>query len=42
MFTYKYLDVDEFWLTSSMPQERFKLQIGLNYTVIPENVVYED
>ncbi len=26
-------------LTSSMPQQRFKLQISLNYAVIPDNVV---
>ncbi len=39
MFTYIYLNVDECWLTSSMLQQRFKLQIVLNYAVIPENVV---
>ncbi len=38
MVTYIYLNVDECWLTSSM----FKLQMLLNYAVIPENVVSED
>ncbi len=42
MFTYIYLNVDECWLTSSMPQQRFKLQILLDYAVIQENVVSED
>ncbi len=42
MFTYIYFNVDEWWLTSSVPQQSFKLQILLNYAVIPENVVSED
>ncbi len=42
MFMYIYLNVNECWLTSSMPQQRFKLQIKLNYAAIPENVVSED
>ncbi len=42
MFTYIYLNVDDCWLTSFMPQQRFKLQSLLNYAVIPENVVSED
>ncbi len=41
MFTYIYRNVDECWLTSSMPQQRFKLQILLNYAVIPENIISE-
>ncbi len=41
MFTYIYLNVDEYCLTSSMPQKRFKLQRLLNYAVIPENLIYE-
>ncbi len=41
MFTYIYLNVDECWLKSSMSQQRFELQILLNYAVIPENVVSE-
>ncbi len=42
--TYKsmFLNVDDWWLTSSMPQQIFKLQILLNYAVIPENVISED
>ncbi len=40
--TYIYLNVDDCWLTSSMPQQRFKLQILLNYAVILENVISED
>ncbi len=31
MLTYIYLNVGECWLTSSMPQQMFKLQISLNY-----------
>ncbi len=31
-----YLNMDECWLTS-MPQQRFKLQISFNYDIIPEN-----
>ncbi len=43
MLTYIYLNVDDCWLTSSMPQQRFKLQKKLvNYAVIPENVIFED
>ncbi len=42
MFTYIYLNVDDCWLTSYIPQQRFKLQIMLNYAVIPENVISED
>ncbi len=42
MFIYIYLNVDECWLTSSMPQQRFKLHILLNYAQIPENVISED
>ncbi len=42
MFTYTYLNVDECWLKSSMPQQRFKLQILLNYAVIREKVISED
>ncbi len=40
-FTHIYLNVDEYWLTSSIPQQRFKLHILINYAVIPENVVSE-
>ncbi len=42
VLTYIYFNVDEWWLTSSMPQQRVKLQIVLNYDVIPENVISED
>ncbi len=42
MFTYIYLNVDGCWLTSSMPQESFKVHILLNYALIPENVFSED
>ncbi len=41
MLTYIYLNVDDCWLTSSMPQQTFKIQIVLNYAVIPENVISE-
>ncbi len=34
MLTYIYLDVDECWLTSSMSEQMFKLQISLNYGTI--------
>ncbi len=34
MLIYLYLDVDECWLTYSMPQQRFKLHISLNYANI--------
>ncbi len=37
MVTYIYLNVNECWLTSSMPQQRFKLQISLNYAHIEQN-----
>ncbi len=30
---YLYFDVDECWLTSSMPQQRLKLQISLNLDI---------
>ncbi len=36
MFIYIYLNMDECWLSSSMPQQRFKLQLLLKYAVIPE------
>ncbi len=39
---YIYLNVDNCGLTSSMPQQRFKLYILLNYVVIPEKVISED
>ncbi len=39
---YIYLNVDDCWLTSSMRQQMFNLQILLNYAVIPENVISED
>ncbi len=42
MFTYIYLNEDECWLIFFMHQQRFQLQILLNYAVIPENVVSED
>ncbi len=42
MLTYIYLNADECWLTSSMPQQRFKLQTLFNYAVFLENVVSED
>ncbi len=41
MLTCIYLNVDDCWLTSSMPQQMFKLKILLNYAVIPENVISE-
>ncbi len=41
MLTYIYLNVDECWLTSPMPYQRFKLQILLNYAVNPENFISE-
>ncbi len=34
-----YLNVDECWLTSSMPKQRFKLQISLNYGKSWQNLV---
>ncbi len=42
MLSYLNLNVDDCWLTSSMPQQMFKLQILLNHAVIPENVISED
>ncbi len=43
MLTYIYRNMDKCWLTSSMSQQKFKLQIYLiKYTVIPENVICED
>ncbi len=36
---YIYLDVNECLLTSSMPQQRFNLQISLNYANIEEDVL---
>ncbi len=33
--------MDEYWLTSSMPEQRLKLQISLMYGVIPENVAFK-
>ncbi len=39
MLTNIYLNVDECWLTSFVPQQRFKLQISLNYGKIEQNVV---
>ncbi len=42
MLTYVYLNVDECKLTSSIPQQSFKLQMYLNYAIIPENVVFEE
>ncbi len=36
MLIYIYLNVDDCWLTSSMPQQRFKNQSLLNYAVIPK------
>ncbi len=38
MFTNIYVNVDECWLTSSIPQQMFNLQIVLKYVVIPNNV----
>ncbi len=42
MLTYIYFNVDDRLLTYSIPQQRFKLQIVINYVVIPENVISED
>ncbi len=42
MLTYIYLNVDECWLSSPMPLQRFKLQILLKYAVNPVNVISED
>ncbi len=40
MLTYIFLNVNECWLTSSMPQQMFKLQISLNYVNIKQNVFF--
>ncbi len=37
MVTYIDLNVDECWLISSMPQQRFKLQLSLKYVNIEQN-----
>ncbi len=42
MLTCKCLNVDDRSLTSSMPQQMFKLQMLLKYAVISENVISED
>ncbi len=42
MLTYTYLNVDDYWLTSSMPKQRIKFQSVFNYAVIPENVISDD
>ncbi len=39
MLTYIYLNMDECWLTSPIPQQSFKLQIYLNYGIFEQNVV---
>ncbi len=39
MLTYIYLNVNECLLLSSMPQQRLKLHISLNYGNIYQNVV---
>ncbi len=39
MVTYICFNVDECWLTSSMPQQTFKLQISLNYAYIEQIVL---
>ncbi len=39
MLIYIYLNVDDCRLTSSMPKQRFNLQIELTYAVIPGNVI---
>ncbi len=41
MLTYIYFNVDDCLLKYYMPQQRFKLQIVINYVVIPENVISE-
>ncbi len=38
---YAYLHYISTWMGYSMYQQKYKLQISLNYTVIPENVVSE-
>ncbi len=42
MLTYIYLNVNDYWLISSMPQQRFKLKLLLNCEVVPEHVISED
>ncbi len=42
MLTYIYFNVDDCLLTYSIQQQRFKLQIVINYVVIPENIISED
>ncbi len=37
MLNYIYLDVDDCWLTSSMPEQKFKLQNSPNYANIEQN-----
>ncbi len=39
MLTYIYLDVHECGFPSSMPQQRFKLQISVHYANIEQNMV---
>ncbi len=39
MLTYTYLNVNECSLTFSVPQQKFKLQIPLNYGKLKQNVV---
>ncbi len=38
MLTYIYLNVEEYWLPSSMHDQTFKLQMYLNYANIKQNV----
>ncbi len=40
MLTYIYPNVDTCWLTSSMPQEMFKLQISPNLNMLTFNKVW--
>ncbi len=42
MLTYIYVNVEDYLLTYYMPPKRFKLQILINYFVIPENVISDD
>ncbi len=42
MSTYTYLNADDRRLTSSIPQQRFKLESLLNYTIIQDNGISED
>ncbi len=41
MLTYIYLNVDECWLISSKQQQMCKLQIFLNYAIIPKLLFLE-